>query len=296
MDEEELSKWTLAGRISGRARDIGAGMIEEDITHLEVAEAVEEYIHEKGGEIAFPINIAINDVAAHYTPKSTDKTTFKHGDLVKIDVGAHIDGYIGDTARTVEVGSSIYSDLIEASRRSLEAITEILRGGISVSTIGSVVERTMMSIGFKPIINLTGHSIKRYNLHAGISVPSYDDRSDSYIPAGTIVAIEPFSTTGVGEVKSWKRSNIYRFVRERSNLKPDQEAALRAIVSGRSSLPFSERWLAGHVIRADKALAGLVRTGAVYPYPILKEVTGGMVAQTEHTFYITDRGCKVLTR
>ena len=296
MNEEELSKWTLAGRISGKARDIGAGMIEEDTMHLEVVEAVEEYIHEKGAEIAFPINIAINDVAAHYTPKSKDKAVFRHGDLVKIDVGAHIDGYIGDTARTVEVGSSIYSDLIEASRRSLEAITEILRGGISVSTIGSVVERTMMSFGFKPIINLTGHSIKRYNLHAGISVPNYDDRSDSYLPAGTIIAIEPFSTTGVGEVKSWKRSNIYRFVRERAHLKPDQEKALEAIVSGRSSLPFSERWLAGHVKRADKALTGLVRTGAVYPYPILKEVTGGMVAQTEHTFYITDSGCRVLTR
>ncbi|MGA1821535.1 MAG: type II methionyl aminopeptidase [Thermoplasmatota archaeon] len=295
MDEGELKLWIRAGEIAGRARDLGAGMVEEGVTYLEVAEAVEDYIIDKGARVAFPINLAVNDIAAHYTPRTGDKLKFNYGDIVKVDVGAHIDGYIGDTARTVEVGSNSYGRLIEASKRALEAAMEISRGGISLSTIGSVVERTMNSLGFKPIVNLTGHSIERYNLHAGLSIPNYDDRSKEYIPEGTIVAIEPFSTTGIGEVESGRRSNIFRFVRRKDHLKQHQEAAVDIIQKESRTLPFSQRWISKRVDRGDKALNGLVRAGCVYSYPILQEVTGGMVAQTEHTLYITKKGCKVLT-
>jgi methionyl aminopeptidase len=295
MNDDELRLWRKAGDVAARARDLGVRMVEEGTTYLEVAEAVEDYIHEKNALIAFPINIAVNDIAAHYTPKTGDRLRFNYGDVVKVDVGAHIDGRIGDTARTVEVGSNVYGDLIEASRRALEAAMEIIRGGISLSTIGSVVERTMNTMGFRPIVNLTGHQIERFDLHAGLSVPNYDDRSDEYIPAGTIVAIEPFASTGIGEVKSWKRSNIYRYLRKRSHLKSDQQKALREIEEHCSRLPFSERWLSMRVDRGSRMLNGLVRAGAVYAYPILREKSGGIVSQTEHTLYVTEKGCKVLT-
>ena len=295
MDEEEFKLWRRAGELAGKGRDLGAGMVEEGVTYLEVADAIEEFLLDNGAEIAFPVNLAVNDIAAHYTPKTNDKLRFKYGDLVKVDVGAHVEGRIGDTARTVEVGSDVYSDLIEASKRALEAAMEIIRGGIALSTIGSVVERTINSMGFKPIVNLTGHSIQRYDLHSGISVPNFDDRSDEYIPAGTVVAIEPFSTTGVGEVKNYKRSNIYRFMRRKRNLKPDLERAVDELENSYPSLPFSERWLSKRVPKGPKVVNGLVRSGAVYAYPILREKSGGMVAQTEHTMYVTDNGCKVLT-
>lgn len=296
MDEEELKLWVRAGDIAGRARDLGVGMVEEGVTYLEVAEAVEDYIIDHGARVAFPINLAVNEIAAHYTPKAGDRLRFNYGDLVKVDVGAHINGYIGDTARTVEVGSNIYGRLIEASRRALDAAMEIARGGIALSTIGSVVERTMNSLGFKPIVNLTGHSIERYKLHAGLSVPSYDDRSKEYIPSGTVVAIEPFATTGIGEVESGKRSNIYRFVRRKEHLKPAQEEAVDILQKESRSLPFSQRWLSKRVDKGEKILNGLARSGCVYSYPILQEVSGGMVAQTEHTLYITQKGCRVLTK
>ena len=171
----------------------------------------------------------------------------------------------------------------------------MVRGGIALSTIGSIVERTMNSMGFKPIVNLTGHAIERYNLHAGLSVPNYDDRGRDFLPAGTIVAVEPFATTGIGEVKSWKRSNIYRFVRPRGRLKDDQEKALGIISEGRPKLPFSERWLERNLPKSEKTLKGLVRAGSVYSYPILREASGGMVSQWEHTLYVTEKGCKILT-
>ena len=295
MEEVDLQTWKDAGFIASKARELGANMIEEDVTYLEVVEVVEDFIVEKGGEVAFPTNIAINEIAAHYTPRPGEKSRFKYGDLVKIDVGAHIDGCIGDTAKTVEVGTNTYADLIQASKRALESAIEIIRGGISLSTIGSIVERTMNSMGFKPIVNLTGHAIEKYNLHAGISVPNYDDRGREYLPTGTIVAVEPFSTTGIGEVRSWKRSNIYRYVRPRGKLKEDQERILEAIQEGKPRLPFSERWLEKVNPRSEKSLKGLVKAGSIYSYPILREASGGMVAQWEHTLYVTEKGCKILT-
>jgi methionyl aminopeptidase len=295
MENDKLQVWKEAGSIASRAREAGARIIEEDVTYVEVVQTVEELIASQGADVAFPVNIAVNDVAAHYTPRPGEKTRFKYGDLVKLDVGAHIDGCIGDTAKTVEVGSNTYTDLIQASKRALESAIEVVRGGISLSTIGSIVERTMNSMGFKPIVNLTGHSIEDYNLHAGLSVPNYDDRGKDFIPAGTVVAIEPFATTGVGEVKSWKRSNIYRFVRPRGKLKEDQERALSIIKEGKPNLPFSERWLEARMPRSERPLKGLIRAGAVYSYPILREISGGMVSQWEHTLYVTEKGCKILT-
>jgi methionyl aminopeptidase len=256
---------------------------------------VEEFIRNEGGKVAFPVNVAVNEVAAHYTPRPGEKTKFQHGDLVKIDVGAHVEGRIGDTAKTVEVETNIYEGLILAAKRSLESAIEVVRGGITLATIGSIVERTMNSMGFKPIVNLTGHSIERFNLHAGLSVPNYDDRSKDYIPPGTIVAIEPFATTGLGEVQSWKRSNIYRFVRPRGKLKEGQEKAMKILQENSGGLPFSERWLSLSLEKPEKPLRGLVRAGSVYSYPILRESSGGMVSQWEHTLYVTEKGCKILT-
>lgn len=295
MDEDELSLWKKAGSISARARDLGASMIEEGVTYNEVATTVEDFIRDQGAEVAFPVNIALNDVAAHYTPRPGDRDKFNYGDLVKIDVGAHVDGRIGDTALTVEVGSNTYGELIKAAKRSLESAIEVIRGGISLSTIGSIVERTMNEMGFKPIVNLTGHSIERFNLHAGLSIPNYDDRSRDYIPPGTIIAVEPFATTGVGEVRSWKRSNIFRYIRPRGNLKEDQKEVLEVLKQEARHLPFSERWLSRYIENPEKALRGLVRAGSVYSYPILRETSGGMVAQWEHTLNVTERGCRVLT-
>ncbi|MGA1865954.1 MAG: type II methionyl aminopeptidase [Thermoplasmatota archaeon] len=295
MEDDDLQKWREAGSIASKAREMAAGLVEEDVTYLEVVETVEAYIIDQGAQVAFPMNIAVNDVAAHYTPRPGEKTRFRYGDLVKVDVGAHIDGCIGDTAKTVEVGTATYTQLIQASKKALESAIEVIRGGISLSTIGSIVERTINTMGFKPIVNLTGHSIERYDLHSGISVPNYDDRGAEFLPEGTVVAIEPFATTGVGEVRSFKRSNIYRMVRARGKLKEEQRLTLDTIQAGNPHLPFSERWLEERLPRVEKPLKGLVRAGSVYSYPILREVSGGMVSQWEHTLYITDKGCRILT-
>ena len=165
MNDEILEKVRRAGVISGEARELGANMVDEGVKLLDVANEVEAYIIRKGAKPAFPTNLSINEVAAHYSPHSEDKLTFKRGDLVKVDVGAQVDGYIGDTAKTVEVRTKNWTNLIAASAKALTMATVMVGEGVQVGSIGGAIDRAIRSDGFVPVSNLTGHGLNHYNLH-----------------------------------------------------------------------------------------------------------------------------------
>ena len=162
--------------------------------------------------------------------------------------------------------------------------------------MGAVVERVIQSSGYVPISNLSGHTMKRFNLHSGVSVPNVDDKSADKLLTGDVVAIEPFATNGAGRVAGRKTGNIYRQIRERPIQDPELNALLEHIKTEFKGLPFSERSLARHVKNPDKMLRKLLRQGAVSTYPVLKDVKGGMVSQAEHTVIITESGCKITTK
>ena len=220
LTDAELSKLRTAGKVSGAARELGMSMVKEGVKLYDVAQEVEGYIREHGCGLAFPCNISINEVAAHYTPSCTDKRVFSLGDVVKIDCGAELDGFVGDTAGTVEVGTNVYRKLIEASKNARNTVAEFIGDGIPLVQIGRTVDMTIRKDGFVPVQNLYGHQIKPYNLHAGVSVPSYDDGSEGAIQAGMVVAVEPFATNGAGEVRNGKPGNIVRYVRDRPVANP----------------------------------------------------------------------------
>ncbi len=94
MDPRVRDAYLRAGRIAKEARDLGARMIEdgEGLPFLEVAEAVEGRILELGAGLAFPVNITVNNEAAHYSPVPWERRVFREGDMVKLEVGAHVDG------------------------------------------------------------------------------------------------------------------------------------------------------------------------------------------------------------
>ncbi|PIV69464.1 MAG: type II methionyl aminopeptidase, partial [Euryarchaeota archaeon CG01_land_8_20_14_3_00_38_12] len=200
MDKKIVEKYRKAGRIAAEARDYGIGLVKENAFLLDVAEKIEKYIIEKGAKPAFPVNIGINDVAAHYTPRHDDKTVFRKGEIVKIDVGAHVDGYIGDTACTVEVETNRYTRMIKASKEALEAALELIKPDIDLSIVGSAVEQTIRSYSFVPVSNLTGHSLKQFQLHAGKSVPNISTNVKEKIKKDDVLAVEPFATNGAGRV------------------------------------------------------------------------------------------------
>ncbi|MDR0309440.1 MAG: M24 family metallopeptidase, partial [Candidatus Methanoplasma sp.] len=200
LNGEELSKLRKAGEVASAARSLGMDMVKEGVRLHDVAQEVEGYIRKKGCGLAFPCNVSINEVAAHYTPCIDDKKVFEIGDIVKIDCGAQLDGYVGDTACTVEVGTKRYRSLIEASKYARDRMAEFIGDGTPICEIGGSAEMCMAQYGFKPIKNLCGHEIKQYNLHAGLSIPSYDTGNTSRLASGMVVAIEPFATDGEGIV------------------------------------------------------------------------------------------------
>ena len=208
----------------------------------------------------------------------------------------HIDGYIGDNALTVEIGSSKYSKLIDTSREALDAAIEVAGPGINVGMIGYAVQTAIENRGFKPIANLTGHGIKRYNLHSGISVPNVKENGGTVLKAGDIIAIEPFVTDGAGRVGGKRNSNIYH-MRQIRNIKDEKASQMIDEIQHRyKGLPFAERWL--HDIQendATNSLTKLMRAGIVSYYPVLDELGKGIVAQSEHTVLITNSGSEVLT-
>jgi methionyl aminopeptidase len=296
LNSDEIEKWRQAGSLASEALQFGKSIIEKKKSMLDVTEEIENYVRDKGGELAFPTNLAINNVGAHWTPSSKSEEKFCEGDLVKLDVGVHIEGYIGDNALTIEIGTDKYRRMIEASREALNKAIEISAAGISVGVIGHAVQETIERYGYRPIANLTGHRIKRYNLHSGVSIPSVRERGGPVLKTGDIVAIEPFVTDGAGRVGGKRNSNIYH-LRQIRNIRDEKATELMIEIRDRyNGLPFAERWLHTFQKDATKNLQKLIRAGIVSYYPVLDELGKGMVAQSEHTIMITSSGNEVLTK
>ena len=273
----DLKKYLEAGKIGKEAREMGAELIKEGVAYYDVAQKVEKYIIDAGAFPAFPVNLSPNHIAAHYSPIKGDGMYFKRGDVVKLDLGAHIDGYISDTAVTVEVGTNKWEELIEASRMALKSAIKTLRPGIEVREIGRVIEDEIKIRGFNPVYNLTGHGIARYDLHHDISIPNYDDGSRIILKPDMAFAIEPFATNGKGSVKNGKGGNIYMFINTR-NL----DGTYKELFEKFKMLPFAARWCEKYPNWQEVLHKG-VKDGILYHFSILHERKKYMVAQTEHT-------------
>lgn len=295
MKKEILANYRKAGKIAGKVREYGLGLIREGRKFIDIAEAVEKKTIALGGQIGFPTNIAVDDQAAHYSPCIDDELTFTRGMVVKLDVGVHIDGYIGDTASTVEVGTNNHRLLIQASREALMNALDIAGPGVELLSIGRTIEDTIRSFGYRPVGNLTGHGLGRFKLHTGVAIPNVRGPEKGILKAGEVVAIEPFATDGEGWVKETQPSNIYQFIRDKRVKDTKARELLAVIYENWPDLPFTERWCEEFLKKPKPALKRLVKSRAISSYPILRERKLGTVSQAEHTVFITDDGCEILT-
>jgi len=293
LTPDELDKLKKAGAVAAQALRIGMDMVAENVKLLDVAEEVESHIRKNGAKPAFPCNLSLNEVAAHYTPSVNDRARFEIGDVVKVDVGAHIDGWVGDTAGTVEVGTKSFKTMIESSVKARDAVMEFIGSGCPVNEIGRTVDATIRQYGFKPIANLTGHEIKRYNLHSGLSIPNVNDNNKHPIRPGMILACEPFATNGQGLIKTAKPGNIYKVASERPIADPELKKFYDGISKEFVTFPFCERWIPDP--KAGPMLNKLLRHGLVTVYAQLAEVKKGCVTQSEHTVYVDEKGALITT-
>jgi methionyl aminopeptidase len=299
MDDVVYQNYLRAGKIAADARDYGVSLLKPGVQLLDVATMIEKRITKNGAGLAFPVNIALNTLAAHYSPRHDDPLIFREGDVVKLDVGAHISGYIADTAITVEIDTNHYTTMIQASENALQKAIDTLSTHISLSEIGKTIENTISSYGYKPIDNLMGHGLGRYELHTGVSIPNVGVLgSKTKLNNGDVVAIEPFATNGAGHVISGEGSNIYlckdsikaKFIRDNKT-----KFLFDKIHTHFGTLPFAQRWYHELFPKDELAMKKLSFLGVMKHYPQLTEAKGGIVTQKEHTVIVREDACEVIT-
>ncbi|MSS74944.1 type II methionyl aminopeptidase [Candidatus Pacearchaeota archaeon] len=283
LNQEAILK---AGKIAQQVRAYSKTLVKPGVLLLEIAEKIEAKIEELGGKPAFPVNLSMNEIAAHSTPTYNDVQTAKG--LLKVDFGVHIDGWVADTAETFNLDTNpLHQKLIDTAKEALKQALTNITPTTPLGSIGKKVNDTATHAGFQPIHNLSGHSITQHDLHAGLTIPNYDTGQSQPIGEG-LCAIEPFMTSGVGRVREGRPSTIYSIAKEGNVRDPLAREILAFIEAHYRTLPFCARWLYKKFgTRALLALQRLEQAGILYQYPQLIEESGAPVAQAEHTILIT---------
>ena len=284
MDKED--DWLKAGNIAKEVRDYGANLIKIDASLLKVTEKIEDKIKELGAKPAFPTQISRNEIAAHYCPDKDDIIVFKKGDVVKLDIGIQVNGAIGDTATTIDLGDN--KELIDASKEALENALNIIKPGTQLQDIGNTIEQTIKKKGYVPIRNLSGHGLARYYIHTPPSIPNFNNKDSTTLEEDQTIAIEPFATNGAGLIEQKGRATIFSIKNKKPVRLPLLRNILNFILKEYNTLPFTKRWLYKEFPenKVSFALTQLVRQGVLEEHPPLVEINKGLVSQAEHSVIV----------
>ena len=291
LSAERFEKYREAGQILRETLDAAAEKVEPGVTHLEVAEFAEEQIYAADAEPAFPANISIDEEASHATPARDDETEFHEGELVCLDVGVHVDGWIADAAISVDLGE--HTELIEAAEEALDAAIEVAGPGVHTGEIGAEIQDVIEAYGYNPVVNLSGHGLGEYDAHTGPTVPNRGVETGVELEVGDVIAIEPFATDGRGTVSEGQKTEIYSLRQERSVRNRSARQLLEEIIERYDRLPFAARWFEGG--RTDMTLNRLTQQNILESYPVLKGEAGTTISQAEHTMIVTEDGVELTT-
>lgn len=303
-DEEKIYYLKLAGKILYEVHEEIRPMVKPGTRIIDICTAAEKLIYEKNARMSFPVNVSINNIAAHYTSPKDDENVIPEGSIVKLDMGTHIDGFIADKAETYCFNEE-YKDLREAVLEAWNAGMELIRPGNETSMVGVAVEDTIKKYNYLPIRELSGHQVERYRLHGAKSLPNVRmpfGKANSILEKDESYAFEVFATTGSGSIKSVKpKTYIYMLAPHKTPLRSRASKSIRNFMFREySTLPFAERWLMDNPEfnpgRVRLTLNELVRNGGLYEYSVLAEQEkDAMIAQYENTFIVTEEGYYVTT-
>jgi methionyl aminopeptidase len=296
VDEYALECHRKAGKIVSECREWARENIRPGVTVRYVLETVEEMLRARGGEPAFPAQSSRNSVAAHYCSSPTDEMTYEVGDCVKVDIGVHVDGYIADSACSVDLSEDgTWETLVQASADALAAAIATVGDGVPVGDVGAAIERTITGLGFEPVRNLTGHGLGRWKVHTPPQIPNYGEHGGGRLRTGMVFAIEPFACNGRGYIRERGKAEVFMMVRPPRKAKGLDRELLGAIQAWRG-LPIARRYFRDFDPElVDETLSKLARQGSLVRYPPLVEEDGVMVTQCEHTLHLGPDGVEVLT-
>jgi len=289
MDKQKILK---AGKIASEIKKYAREIIKPGMPLIEIAEKIDEKIEKLGGKPAFPVNLSINDIAAHYTPSHDDKT-LANG-LLKIDIGIHVNGWIADTAFSLDLENSEENKkLIRASEKAMENAIKAIKQNpkITTSEIGKTIHTSIEAKGFNPVINLSGHEVEQYKVHAGLTIPNTDDKRNIPLKPNSVYAIEPFATMGNGKVYDGKPSGIYMLINSKNVRSPIAREVLAFIEKEYKTMPFCSRLIVKKF--GTKALFGLKQledNGNLHHFSQLIESSHNKVSQAENTVMIDEEG------
>ena len=294
----QLQDYIDAGKIASEVRENARRKNHVGSTLEEICNSIEKEIQDKGGKCAFPVNVSLNEIAAHYTAEPNDGIIVKDTDLLKIDLGVQINGHIADTAVTVCYDPK-YDFLVQAAEAALREAMAIIRVGTKSSDVGKTIENTVKQMGGIPIANLSGHSLEQYTIHAGKSVPNIWSIGSFSFQSTEAYACEPFVTTpeGSGFVREGKIRNIFSLVSRKRTKDEEVNKLIDTIWQKFNMLPFALRWLIPDYNEktARDLLERSIKNKVVRAYPILVEANEQRVAHAEHTFIPKENGVIVTT-
>jgi methionyl aminopeptidase len=291
--EEDIDKAKLAGRIASKALTYGNSLIKPGEKIVDVLDKVEEFIKSNGGAMAFPAQVSINEIAAHSCPLADDMTVFKETDIIKLDCGVHVDGFIADNARTIIFkDNSRYDELNNIKKASEEALKNalsIIKPGATLGEIGLIVQETIAKYDLSPIKNLSGHGLGKYSVHEHPTIPNFDTNDTTELEENHMIAVEPFATNGHGMIFESSNATVFS---QHAN-KPVRSIFAREIlrdIQEFKGLPFTTRWLTKKHSAAKVSLAmkELKNAGNIIEYPPLIETKRGLVSQSEHTVIVRE--------
>ena len=295
VEESGLADWRKAGNVSAAALDYGRKLIRKGVLLVEVCDAVDAKVVELGARPSFPAQVSLDHVAAHYCPEAGDRTILD-AQVCKLDVGACVNGAMGDNAATVDLGGK-HSELVAAAEKALAAAIKVVKAGITLGEVGRAIQETIASYGFSPIRNLSGHGLGKFEIHTRPTVPNFDNGDKTQLQENEIIAIEPFATTGKGMIYESANAEVFMQASDRQTRDAEVRKVLERI-RGYERMPFAKRWLLKDfpAIKVAVALKSLRQQGIIQGFPPLIEEAKGIVSQAEKTVLVKKDGCEVLTQ
>ncbi len=294
LNEDGVEKAKLAGQIAAKTILYGKTLVKPGEKLVDVLDAVEAYAIKQGAQLAFPAQLSLNNIAAHACSLADDPTVFKETDLIKLDLGVHIDGYIADNALTIVFEKNErFEELHRIQRASKEALANALKTiapGVKLGEVGLIIQETIAKYDLSPIRNLSGHGLGHFAIHESPNIPNFHTHDKTELQENQHIAVEPFATNGHGMIYETTHATVFSAPVKRAAIRSQYARELHAELMSFNGLPFTTRWLTRKMspAKVQLGLSELKKLGLIHEYPPLLETGHGLVAQSEHTVIVRD--------